>query len=271
MRRPSTLTFIIVLLLVCGGWVAWHYRARGQGDIALPEAGAMLALRPLQRGLTGVGGWFSDMARVAVRRGDLASENRALERKNAFLEGERQRLLRYRTDNEELRRLLHMPKLSGGTTVTADIVAFSGTDVAQRITLNVGSNRGVRPKDVVYNERGLVGQIEAVARFSSTAILVTDQQLSGVGAMTARTRAPGVVVGDGERGCEMKYLPFSADVRAGDLVVTSGKSEIFPRGLIIGRVVQIERDKIYSRLSARIEPAVAFDRITAVHIRTGAS
>jgi rod shape-determining protein MreC len=270
MRRPSTLTFIIILLLVCGALVAWHYRARGQGAIAAPESAVMLALRPLQRGLMGVGGWASDVARVAVRRGDLADENRTLARKVAFLESERLRLVRYRTDNEELRRLLKMPELAGGHSVTADIVAFAGTNVAQRITLNAGSRSGVRPKDVVYNERGLVGQIEAVANFSSTAVLLTDPQLSGVGAMTARTRAPGVVVGDGENGCEMEYLPFNADVRPGDLVVTSGKSEIFPRGLVIGRVAQIERDKTYSRLSARVEPVVAFDRITAVHIRVGA-
>jgi len=270
MRRPSAFTFIFILLLVAGALVAWHYRARGQGGISAPEGGAMLALRPLQRGLNGVGGWVSDVARVVVRRGDLAGENRALSRKVAFLESERARLLRYRSDNEELRRLLKMPEMAGGGSVAADIVAFSGGDTSRRITLNAGTKRGVRPKDMVYNERGLVGQVESADAFSSIAVLLTDAQLSGVGAMTARTQASGVVVGDGARACEMKYLPFNADVRPGDLVMTSGQSDIFPRGLVIGRVVGVERDKTYSRLSAQVEPVVDFDRITAVRIRIGA-
>jgi rod shape-determining protein MreC len=62
----------------------------------------------------------------------------------------------------------------------------------------------------------------------------------------------------------------AADVREGDTVLTSGLSDIFPRGLVLGRVLKVERDKRYSRLTAQVEPAVPFDQVSAVNVRIGA-
>ncbi len=86
--------------------------------------------------------------------------------------------------------------------------------------------------------------------------------------MTARTMAKGIVQGTGDRICKMTYLDFQADVREGDLVLTSGDSTIFPRGLVIGRVLKVEKNKTYSKMQAYIDPAVPFDRISAVYVRT---
>jgi rod shape-determining protein MreC len=184
----------------------------------------------------------------------------------ADAEGENKRLVRYRRENEELRQLLNMRKPSGGSGVAADVVSLASTDLARRITLNVGARQGVRPKDVVYTARGVVGQVIQVSPLTSKVLLLTDRQ-SGVGAMTARTTARGVVKGTGKSDCKMMYLDFQADVREGDLVVTSGESEIFPKGLIIGRVLRVEKDKTYSNMTAYIDPAVPFDQISAVYVR----
>jgi rod shape-determining protein MreC len=101
-------------------------------------------------------------------------------------------------------------------------------------------------------------------------LLLTDRQ-SGVGAITVRSGARGVLQGTGGNLCEMQYFDFNSDVRTGDMVVTSGDSEIFPHGMVLGTIVKVEKDKTYSRLTAWVEPAVSFDDLNAVWVRTNAN
>jgi len=273
-RRSSPVGTVVVLFVLCVGLVTWHYLARRHGGISLPESGAFLALRPAQRMLLGTGDWVSDVGRTMMRRNGIIRENESLRARLADVEGENKRLLRYRKENEELRQLLHMRKKPSGTNIPAEVVSLASSEFSQRILLNIGSRQGVRPKDVVYTARGVVGQVIEVSAFSAKVLLLTDRQ-SGVGAMTARTTARGVVQGPdaatrakfGEAICKMSYFDFQADVREGDLVVTSGVSEIFPKGLIIGRVLLVEKDKTYSRMTAYVDPAVPFDQISTVYVR----
>ena len=277
MRRPSPLISLILLIVVCVVLVAWYKAARRgddkndrmYGGMSPPEQGTLFVLRWVQRPLMAVGNWFGDVGRTMTRRNGIISENEALRKRLADLEGQNQRLTRYRLENAELRQLLKMPKLPGGKEVAADIVSLDATDYARRVILNAGSRRGVRPKDVVYTAHGVVGHVITVSPFSCVVLLLTDRK-SGAGAMTSRTMAKGVVKGTGDPICKMEYVDFHADVREGDLVVTSGDSTIFPRGLVIGRVLKVEKNKTYSSMNAYIDPAVPFDQISAVWVRVQA-
>lgn len=264
---------IALFLALMLGLVFWHNASVSRGAISAPATGVAAILRPFQRGLLAFGDWASDIGRVMIRRQDIASENETLKLRLADAEGQNQRLLRYRRENDELRRLLKMAPPNAGKPIAAEIIAFDATDFTQRVTLNVGSRQGVKPKDVVYSAYGLVGQVVEAGPISSVVILLSDRD-SGVGAMTTRTLAKGVVLGTSERICKLSYLDFGADVREGDLVVTSGLVEktgaIFPKGMVIGRVLKVEKDKTYGRMDAYIDPAVPFDRITAVYVRVGA-
>lgn len=271
MRRPSPLVAIVSLLLLCALLAGWHRVAARQGRISPPESAAFIAFRFVQRPLSIVGDWFSDLGRTMFRRGGTIEENETLRGQVANLKGQNQRLARYQRENDELRRLLKMPKPQGGTVVAADIVSLNATDYRQTITLNVGSRRGVRDKDAVFVAQGVVGQVGRVDAFTCDVLLLTDR-IASVGAMTQRTLAGGLARGTGARNDELiiSYDNYNSDVREGDLIVTSGDSQIFPRGLVIGRVSQTQRDKAYSRLIARIEPAVPFDQLSTVYVRVGA-
>ncbi|HEX8833095.1 MAG TPA: rod shape-determining protein MreC [Abditibacteriaceae bacterium] len=269
LKRSSPPLVIALLLGLCAFVVLLHYGATRRGGLSAPESGVFLVLRPVQKTLTAVGDWSSDVGRALFRRPSIVSENKRLQGEVDNLRNQSQRLQRYRAENVELRRLLQMPKPRGGTIRAADIISLDATDFARRVVLNIGSRQGVRSKDVVFNAQGVVGQVATVSPLSCVVLLLTDR-MSGVGAMTGRTMAKGVVKGSGERVCKMSYLDYRADVREGDLVLTSGNSEIFPKGLVIGRVLKIERDKRYSQLTAYIDPAVAFDRLSAVYVRVQA-
>lgn len=271
MRRSSSWLWISIVLLG-GTAVAWHYAARNRGVLSAPETAAFGLLRVPQKVLLSAGDWFSDVGRAMFRRASIVQENERLSGQVENLEGENQRLRRYLRENQELRQLLKMPKPWAGRYIPADIVSLDFSDYSQRIFLNVNTRHGVRAKDVVFSSQGVVGQVVAPNYGfppTSQVLLLTDPQ-SSVGAMTARTMAKGIVQGTGDRICKMTYLDFQADVREGDLVLTSGDSTIFPRGLVIGRVLKVEKNKTYSKMQAYIDPAVPFDRISAVYVRTKA-
>ncbi|MBW3636642.1 MAG: rod shape-determining protein MreC, partial [Armatimonadetes bacterium] len=271
MRIPA---YPVVIAAVLGaGLVLWQNSASSRGGVSAPAGVAAATLSPLQRTLKASGDWLGDVGRVLVRRADIASQNEALQLRVADLEGQNARLSRLRRENVELRKLLEMPKVAGGRSLAAEIISYDASDFARRVTLNIGSRAGVAPKDVVYCAQGLVGQVTQVAPLTCVVTLLIDRE-GRAGAMTARTFAKGVIRGTGERICKLSYLDFNADVREGDLVTTSGlligRGAIFPKGMVIGRVVKVEKDKTYSRHEADVEPAVPFDRLSAVWVRVNA-
>ena len=164
-----------------------------------------------------------------------------------------------------------MPPLPGGRLLTADVVSRDATDYARRLVINVGGPQSVRPKDVVFNAQGVLGQVIEVDPLygSSTVLLLTDR-MSGVGAMVQRTASRGRLLGDGSDSCKLSDLDLHADVREGDLIITSGDSQIFPKGMILGRVLRVKKDKTYSQTTAEIEPSARLDQSSAVMVRVQA-
>jgi len=260
---------LAALGIVCLGAVGLQNRAASQGRLD-PLAGAGTALMsPFQRGLNGVGAYLSDVGKVMFHRGDLATQNARLQAQLADLQGQNERLSRLQHENTELRGLLQMPKPLAGRNVAADVVAASRGDFSRRLTLAIGSRAGVRAKDVVFCAQGLIGQVSAVGPLTCVVTPVVDRD-GGAGAFIARTGAQGLVVGNGTDVPKMLYLPFDADVRAGDLLLSSGAGQqegaIYPRGLVVGRVLKTEKDRAFSRQNADVVPAVIPENLGAAWV-----
>lgn len=268
MRRAFLL--IAFLVMLCGVLVGWQHRASNRGRISPPEQVSFNLLRVVQQPLLATGNWLGDVGRVLIGRNSILQQNRDLQNRVDYLQNENTRLRRYSYENSELRQLLQLPKPNSGTPVAATIVNFDATDFSRQIGLGIGTANNVAPKDVVYSAAGVVGQVTKVSSHYCTVLLLTDRQ-SGVGAITARSGARGVLQGTGGNLCTMQYFDFHSDVRTGDIVITSGDSEIFPHGLVLGTIVKVEKDKTYSRLTAWVEPTVAFDSLSAVLVRTNAN
>ena len=275
------LQLFLVLVFIAVVLVFWQKRARRNNNphLSMPESATFAVLRPGQAALLSIGDWFMDVGRVMFRRNNVITQNENLRARVTQLQNANDLLRSYKTENNELRALLQTRKPSGGERLAAQIVSFNATDAAQHVFLNVGAQQGVRVKDVVYSSQGVVGQVVApnarLIPFPTSEVLLLTDRLSGVGAMVARSGASGVVQGTGGNICTLDYLPFHADVREGDLVLTSGlvvkDGGVFPRGLVIGRITKTERNKTLSRLTAFVAPAVPFDKITTVWVRTGAN
>ncbi|MBN2056305.1 rod shape-determining protein MreC, partial [bacterium] len=118
----------------------------------------------------------------------------------------------------------------------------------------------------VVTHSGVVGQVTRVtSRFSEIQVVLSPE--SGISAFVQRTRSHGIISGGiGRNRCLLKYIESTEQPRAGDFVVTSGHDRIFPKGLLIGHIIQTERQAHELLQSVVIETAVDFSRLEEVLI-----
>jgi len=115
----------------------------------------------------------------------------------------------------------------------------------------------------VISYLGLLGRVVEVSQSSSKVMLINDPALS-VSAINQRSRQEGLVCGTLGNTLVMRYLPKDADIQASDIIVTSGLTDIYPKGLIIGTVVEVGEE--FSGLSryANIKPATDLSAVEEV-------
>jgi len=203
----------------------------------------------------GVGGGLSELWVAQRRNRDLEAE---LGRLRTELRSAREDVL----ENERLRRMLDMreqlaPRSIGASVVTANVAGRTKLLVVDR-----GSRSGVRPDLPVVAWGGAVGRVLEVGPDHAVVRLLTDEE-SGVAGVVQRSRAKGIVLGQGTDEMELAYVPRFSDVVHGDRVVTSGFDGVFPRGFGIGRVFEV-RDVPDGSQRVRIAPEVDFDSLEEV-------
>lgn len=163
-------------------------------------------------------------------------------------------LLRYRDleqENRRLRTLLDAGARAPLHTRFAEILYMPRNPYNRRMIVDRGALQGVRAGQPVIDEAGLLGQVTRVYPYTSEITLLTDTdqpvpvlvQRNGLRAVAFGTGADGVV--------EVRYLPHSADIRDGDVLVTSGIDGVYPPGLPVATVTRIERSA--SRAFLRVE------------------
>lgn len=194
----------------------------------------------------------------AATLGRLTDENAAL--RNALLI-ERARIARLQAaaaENARLRGLLGAAEQGGLDVQLAPILDIALDPNRQRLTLDIGAGAGVREGQAVIDAGGLIGQVTRVRRASSEVLLLTDPS-HAVPVAVSRNGIRLVVYGRGDH-LELANIPMSADVKVGDLIVTSGLGERFPPGFPVGTVARLQPDASRTFLIGLLTPAAQLDR-----------
>lgn len=263
--RESKTVIFVSLLLITVLLVALHGRAHRKGRSSLPEDATFALFKPLQTLFSHIGNGVSERWESLRHLRSLEEENRRLRQQVAELQSKNQRLIRYYHENQRLREMLDLGPAVPQDALVAEVISQSTSNWFHRVRINRGASDGVPDRGVVITHEGAVGQILSRSRHTSLVLLMTDQD-SGIGAMVQRSRAVGVVKGTGDETCKMMYLDVNADVREGDLVITSHLGEVFPKGIIIGKVWSVEKEPHYSSQTAIIKPAVDLNRLEEVFV-----
>jgi rod shape-determining protein MreC len=235
--------------------------ARAADVVALAVTPVQSLLVKIHRGALGF--WTTYVDWKSVR-----SENSVLR-----LEAERLRLQALqseetRQENARLRRLLELRERLPLSALAGEIVGREEDGWVRALTVNRGRGSGVTRQVPVIVPDGLVGRVLQV-RAGASVIQLLNDPASTVGGVVQRTRTPGLVEGHAEGSLRLKFMARGAQVEVGDLVVTSGVGNLFPKGLPIGRVVAIQDKGSALFHFAVLAPVVDFARVEEVLLLTG--
>ncbi len=199
-----------------------------------------------------------------VARKSLVTDNERLYRENLMLQTRSQRLDALQEENRRLRLLLDSAPSSGERVLIADLMAVSTRNAAHEVVLNKGQRNGVFVGQPVLDASGIMGQILHAAPFSSTGMLITDPR-QAVPVMLNRTGLRAIAVGT-ESGLwlDVDFIPNNADVREGDLLVSSGMGGVFPAGYPVAEVITVEFDPADAFASVRARPSADLARARQV-------
>jgi rod shape-determining protein MreC len=222
---------------------------------------------PLQLGVTRMTAGVSHLWRGYVDLIAIRAEAEALRERVRTLEGELTRMAEVGAENLRLRRLLEIGPEVGDPLVAARVIGWDASSRDRTMTLDKGQRDGVVKGAAVLVPEGVVGHVFEASPSAARVLLISDHN-SGVDALVERSRVRGIVQGR-LNDCDLKYVKRGADVQAGDRLVTSGLDGIFPKGVLIGDVVQARTHKRGLFQTITVEPRVVFDRLEEVLVTTG--
>ncbi|MFH1441162.1 MAG: rod shape-determining protein MreC [Candidatus Omnitrophota bacterium] len=190
-------------------------------------------------------------------------ENEQLKKEIGLLKQNINTLNEVRFENDRLRRMLSFKERSSFKVIVAKVIGYSPDNWSSIIIIDKGISNGIKRGYAVISYSGLVGRVIECADSTSKIMLINDSNF-GVSAIVQRSRQEGLVAGALGNSLIMKYLPKDCDIKVSDLVLTSGLTDNYPKGLIIGTVTDVGEE--FSGLSryANIKPAVNLSSIEEV-------
>ncbi len=201
-----------------------------------------IALYPLQRVATLPAQLGEQAYGFLASHASLERENQALRLAQLQSSAEVARAKQLEQENQSLRTVLSLKTQASGDAQIAELLYAGRDPFTRRIIINKGLRSDVVEGSPVYDGTGLVGQVTRVHQLVSEVTLITDKGFP-VPVEIQRTGQRTVAFGTGEPGLlELRYLPVSADLKDGDLLVTSGIDGTYPAGLPVARVGHIERN-----------------------------
>ncbi len=145
----------------------------------------------------------------------------------------------------------------------ADIIGHDTSYFRKSILINIGKKQGASVDDAVVFGSALVGRITAAGNSSSRAMLITDPA-SNIPSRFLESRMQGMVQGTGDDTCIVKYISRNAEVKEGDVVISSGIGGIFPKSIYIGDIVMVEDNGAKLFKDIKLKPKIDFSKIEHV-------
>jgi rod shape-determining protein MreC len=227
-------------------------------------------ITPVQKFNTGAVNWFKKKADYFTGISNLQKENERLKSELDANNIELNRLAMVEKENANLTELLNVSsRYSQYDMVAANIIAKDTGNWYDNFTIDKGTKDGLAQNMVVLTGDGLVGRIRVCGyNYATVASIIDDTD--AISAKSLRTDDLGYISGDlANKGmCKMEYIDNTTELTAGDEVITSNLSEIFPPGITIGYIKEISSDKSALTKQAIIKPAVDFKHLDSVMVIT---
>ncbi len=230
----------------------------------------------LQDPLTAVASWTSSQTDTVA---DALSGPRDIEQARAEIANLQTQIEALERENEELReiqgewqilqdlfnRARQTPELRRQT---ANVIGYDTSPAVRSIIIDKGSADGLRVGMPVESSRGLIGRVFRTTQNSAQVVLVTDNA-SAIPVRLGTSRATGSLRGRGATGdLYVEWIDLKFQIELGEVVLTSGLGGDFPQDIVVGRVVQVDRNESDLFQQAIVQPATDFDTLEIVFVIT---
>ena len=193
-------------------------------------------------------------------RASLREENAVLRQKEQELSLKSMRFEALEQENARLRNLTAAVPPLVTRSLLADVVNADLNRNRQRLVINKGDTSNLFRDQSIIEVEGLLGQVVRVGPWSAEVMLITDPE-AAVPVEITRTGLRSIAVGTGAADeLDLPYVPVGADVKAGDVLVTSGLGGVFPAGVPVGVITESRRDPDQILLRVRARPRASMDR-----------
>jgi len=185
----------------------------------------------------------------------IKKTNRRLLNENAELRAKLGELTELRLENGRLNKLLGFAHKSAMNLLAAKVIGKDLLPDHNTITINRGTFHGIKEYMATITTGGVVGYVIQPQMFTSQILLLTDRYAS-IDAIVQRSRARGILEGKSQKKCQLSFLQREDDVKTGDLIVTSGLDEIFPKGFPVGVVTNVSKNTYDISQEVEVDPVV---------------
>jgi rod shape-determining protein MreC len=237
------------------------------------QRGVSFAFRPIEQALDSAAGTVASVFGALAEIDRLRADNQQLRDDNARLQNENQRFNEVQREIKELTALLQLQNGLDFKTVAAQVIAREPSEFRRVVTLSKGSNDNVIVGDVVVAQGGaLAGRVTEVGPTWSTVMLITDTSSTVIGQLPSAST--GVVIGQLSSPLTMEKIDSTVRVDLGQEIVTAGIElngavrSPFPKGLVIGQIIDVKRDANAVVQTAYLVPAANLDRLEYVLVIT---
>lgn len=273
-RFKNALFLILVLLAQA---IALAMQVPAPADSSHPDGRSVRLIRlwatatvtPFERAAHAIGwgihnGWSNYIDLRHVRQ-----QNKDLQQQLTRMRIEQAAIAEDALEGRRLQTLLAFREHYVSSTVAAQVIGASGSDLSRVLTIDKGYNDGLRPDMAVITPDGIVGKIRDVDPGTAHVLEINDQS-SGAGVILASTRIRAILRGTLAGRAQIGNLTSDSRIKPGEQVLTSGGDQVFPRGLAVGTIESIAPDPDHQPYTAIVvKPAVNLDRVEEVLIITG--
>lgn len=267
--------FLIAVLLAQA--LALAVQVRTPADPQKPDSSGVRLIRlwttgvisPFERIAHGIGwglrhGWsnYVDLRHVRQQNAQLQQQITRMRLDEAAISEDA-------LEGRRLQALLSFKEKYVASTIAAQVIGSSGSDLAHVLTIDKGSRDGIKVDEAVITPDGIVGKIRDV--FPDTAeVLEINDQTSGAGVVLANTRIRAILRGTPSGRAQIGNLTADSRIKPGEPVITSGGDQIYPRGLPVGTIESIAPDPDHQPYTAIVvHPAVDLNRVEEVLVING--
>jgi rod shape-determining protein MreC len=256
-RGPSLIARLLFLGAISIGIMVLDHRQN-----YLPVARSWLAtgIYPLQLVVQAPSQAWDWITNRFADRERLKSENKELHAQLRVANLQLLRMSALTQENQQLRAIREASSTMQLRTLVTEIMRVDLDPYRLRVLLNHGANDGLYKGQAVLDSRGVFGQVTRVGQYAAETLLITDAE-HATPVRVNRTGLRSIAVGIGDfNKLSLPYITGDADIKVGDLLVTSGLGGIYPPGYPVAEISQVKRDPAQTFATVEAKPLAAMER-----------